>query len=52
VAFNDQVVQVPALLSGQAAELEVIHDEKVRCQEAAEHLLEGVVDACLGEGLE
>src|SRR5438309_10172806 len=52
MALDDQLVQILALLSGQASQAEVIHDQKVRGEEVAERFLEGVVDACLGELLE
>jgi hypothetical protein len=45
VALDDQLVEILALLSGQSAKPEVIQDKKIRCQEAAERFLEGMVDA-------
>jgi hypothetical protein len=52
VAFDNELVQVLALLSGQPTKSKVIDDEKVWCQEHAERLLEGVVNPCLGKLLQ
>src|ERR1051326_1960109 len=47
--LNDQVVQVLALLSTEAMEREIIQDEQVRSQVAAEDALVGVVAARLAK---
>ena len=49
MTLDDQFVEVLALLGGETAEAEVIHDQQVRCEEPTERFLKGVVDACLRE---
>src|SRR5579859_1489118 len=50
--LNDQVVQVFTLLSTETMEREIIQDEQVRRQVAAEDALVGVVAACLAKVFE
>ena len=47
--LNDQVVQVLALLSGETVQREIIQDEQIRRQVAAEDALLGVVATRLAE---
>ena len=49
MALDDQLVEVVALLGAQAAQAEVIQDDQVRGQVAAEDLLIGPVRARLAE---
>lgn len=52
VAFEDDLVEVTRLFRAEAPEPEVIEDEEVGGEQAAEHLLGGVVGTGLVKGLE
>ena len=45
VALDDEFVQILTLLCAQASQPKVVDDQKIRCQEPTERLLEGVVHA-------
>src|ERR1700747_3116246 len=52
MTFDDQVVQVLALLSGETVQGKVIQDEQIRSQVATEDALVGVVAAGLAKVFE
>src|SRR5262249_50257559 len=52
MTFDDQVVQILALLSGETVQRKVIQDQQVRSQVAAKDALEGVVAAGLAKVFE
>ena len=47
VTLDDQLVQIVALLRGQAAESKIVKDDKIWSQVAAEDLVVAAVRACL-----
>lgn len=49
VAFDDQFIEVLALLSREAVQAKVVQDQQVRAQVAAERLVHGMVGARLAE---
>ena len=49
MTFDDELVQVVALLGGQPAEAKIIQDDQVWGQIAAEDLVVGTIRACLAQ---
>src|SRR5262249_55812208 len=52
MAFDEDVVEVTGLLSGELPEPEIVHDRDVPGEPAAEFALEGVIGARGVEGVE
>jgi hypothetical protein len=52
VPFEDHLVEITRLLGGQASQAEVIEDEQIGSEQAAQHLLGGVIGTGLVKRLE
>ena len=52
MSFDDELVQVLALLCREALQAEIVEYEKFRCEKAAERSVKRVVSTCLQEFFE